>query len=366
MTKNSLIVMRDTDESLSSSEILDYAHIFEIPQVPLEAIAAWIEGAVGLASGHTRRNYRADIADFEAWRLGRQITRSLVEDYLQYRSGEDPDHDLSPTYRRRILAALRWWIRCIREQVQEAQIKSTLWPWKYELLSQLDLAAQVKGPRGQRKEAARAGRHLKDEEALGLLETCLQDPDEKHGARDLAMIAVAIAAGPRVHETVGIALADIREETDAEGLAYRINVIGKGDKQGDLLIVGIAAHSLKQWLDLRGNEPGGVFCPINRWGRFRKVKGGEALKAMTTEAARLILAERCAQAGINKRTTWHDFRRTLIGNLIRQDIGVAQRTARHANVTMTAKYDRRPDEEEKQALRKELDRLQQSGARRRV
>jgi hypothetical protein len=98
-----------------------------------------------------------------------------------------------------------------------------------------------------------------------------------------------------------------------------------------------------------------VFCPINRWGRFRKIKGGEALKAMTTGAARLILAERCIQAGITKRTTWHDFRRTLIGNLIRQGIGIAQRTARHDNVIMISKYDRRPDKEAKEALRKELD-----------
>jgi site-specific recombinase XerD len=128
--------------------------------------------------------------------------------------------------------------RCIREPVQETQIQSTLWPWKYELLSQLDLAAQVKGARGQRKEAAQAGRNLSDEEALSLLETCLRDPDEKHGVRDLAMIAVAITAGPRVHETVGIVLADVSKETDANGLAYRINVIDKGDKQGDLLIVG--------------------------------------------------------------------------------------------------------------------------------
>jgi hypothetical protein len=58
---------------------------------------------------------------------------------------------------------------------------------------------------------------------------------------------------------------------------------------------------------------------------------------MSTGAARLILAERCTQAGITKRTTWHNFRRTLIGTLIPQDIRIAQRTARHANVTMTAK-----------------------------
>ena len=104
-----------------------------------------------------------------------------------------------------------------------------------------------------------------------------------------------------------------------------------------------------------------MFCPVNRWGHFRKVKGGKALKAMTTEAARLILAERCIQAGITKRTTWHDFRRMLIENLIKQDIGIAQRTARHAIGTMTAKYDRRPDEKAKKALRKELDRMQRSG-----
>ena len=129
-------------------------------------IAGWIAQAVGLASGHTRRNYQADIVDFEDWRKGRQVTRGLVEEYLQHRGDPGAQHELSPTYRQRILAALRWWIRCIREQVQETQIQSALWPWKYELLSQLDLAAQVKGPRGQRKEAARAGRHISDEEAL--------------------------------------------------------------------------------------------------------------------------------------------------------------------------------------------------------
>jgi len=77
---------------------------------------------------------------------------------------------------------------------------------------------------------------------------------------------------------------------------------------------------------------------------------------MSSGAARLILAERCAQAGITKRTTRHYFRRAFIGNLIPQDIGIAQRTARHANVTMTVKHDRSPDKQAKEALRKELNR----------
>ena len=85
MLNNSLVVTRVTGESMSSSETLEYARIFEIPQVPPEVIAGWIAKAVGLASEHTRRNYLADIADFEDWRKGRQVTRGLVEEYLQHR-----------------------------------------------------------------------------------------------------------------------------------------------------------------------------------------------------------------------------------------------------------------------------------------
>jgi site-specific recombinase XerD len=82
---------------------------------------------------------------------------------------------------------------------------------------------------------------------------------------------------------------------------------------------------------------------------------------MTTEAARLILVERCEQAGIDKVTTWHDFRRTMIGNLIdEEDIKIAQRAARHANVSQTAAYDRRPEEEMRRALRRQADRLRRA------
>ena len=146
MLNNSLIVTRTTDESLSSSDTLDYARIFEIPQATRSDCKLDCTGSrVGvrahvpeLSGGYNR---------LRGWRKGRQITRGLVEGYLQQRGGPGAEYELSPSYRRRILAALRWWIRCIREQVQERHIRSALWPWKYELLSQLDLAAQVKGPR---------------------------------------------------------------------------------------------------------------------------------------------------------------------------------------------------------------------------
>ena len=129
------------------SELLIMPRIFEIPQVPPEVIAGLIAQAVGLASEHTRRNYRTDIADFEAWRKGRQVTRGLVEEYLQFRGGAGADHEfvahVPPAHPG--CAAL---VDSLHPGNKSRRRRSnrTLWPWKYELLSQLDLAAQVKGP----------------------------------------------------------------------------------------------------------------------------------------------------------------------------------------------------------------------------
>jgi hypothetical protein len=51
----------------------------------------------------------------------------------------------------------------------------------------------------------------------------------------------------------------------------------------------------------------------------------------------------------------------MIGNLIEEeDIKIAQRAARHANVSQTAAYDRRPEEEMRRALRRQADRLRRA------
>jgi site-specific recombinase XerD len=65
-------------------------------------------------------------------------------------------------------------------------------------------------------------------------------------------------------------------------------------------------------------------------------------RRLTDEAVRYILQSRATQADI-KHTSPHDLRRTFVSNLLDAgaDIVTVQKMAGHANVTTTARYDRR-------------------------
>ena len=68
--------------------------------------------------------------------------------------------------------------------------------------------------------------------------------------------------------------------------------------------------TVADWLAVRGDDPGPLFYAIRRGGHVQAGQG------VTTEALAQMLAKRCEQAGIAKRTTWHDFRRTVAGDLL--------------------------------------------------
>ena len=99
-------------------------------------------------------------------------------------------------------------------------------------------------------------------------------------------------------------------------------------------------ESLRSWLHARaqagaGASAGPLFLPMVKGGRIR-------LGRLDSRTVLDIAQKRARQAGV-KHLTPHDFRRTMIGDLLDAgaDISTVQRLAGHAQVTTTARYDRR-------------------------
>ena len=171
------------------------------------------------------------------------------------------------------------------------------------------------------------------------------------GTRDAAIVALLYVGGLRRAE---IALLDI---ADYEATSGALKVRGKGDKERLVYVAGGAGEALDEWLAWRGesgwaeheSETQGMangktasaengealFCPILKSGRLVR-------RRLTDQAIYNILKKRALQGGVVHFSP-HDLRRTFVGDLLDRgvDIVTVQQLAGHANVSTTAKYDRR-------------------------
>lgn len=190
-------------------------------------------------------------------------------------------------------------------------------------------AVSVGGVKGQ---TLPAGRHIPVGEVLALLNTCGRDPA---GRRDAAIIALLYGCGLRRAELTGLDMADY------DPTAGELKIRGKGNKQRVVPVVNGAAAALAAWLKVRGDAPGPLFHGLGN-----RSDGGR----LTTQAIFAMLKTRAATAGI-KTLSPHDFRRTFVGELLDRgaDIATVQKLAGHANVTTTARYDRRGEQVKRRA-----------------
>jgi len=193
---------------------------------------------------------------------------------------------------------------------------------------------QVKAARGERLPAGRA---LSIGEATALLDTCANDTTTA-GARDAAIIGLLYGAGLRRAEAVGL------DREDYDPATGELRVRGKGNKQRLLYVTNGAGTAMGDWLQLRGDEPGPLFWPVNRGGHWER-------RRMSGQAIYDMLRKRAEQAGATNLSPM-DFRRTFIGDLLDNgtDIVTVQHLAGHANITTTAQYDRRPEETKRAAM----------------
>ena len=184
---------------------------------------------------------------------------------------------------------------------------------------------------------AERGRALSGDELQRLFVVCAKDITPA-GCRDAALLAILYGCGLRRSEAVALDISDYAQETGA--ITVRS---GKGRKARVTYVPEGARPALAAWLRLRRTDAGALFCPVNKGGKIFH-------RRMTDQAIRKILIKRGAEAGLASFTP-HDLRRTMIGDLLDAgaDISTVQRLAGHANVTTTARYDRRGESAKKRA-----------------
>lgn len=234
----------------------------------------------------------------------------------------------APASRNKILAALKG--------VAEAA-------YKQDVIT-ADTYQKIKLCKGVRGSREQAGRAIEPWEYEAVIKACCHDTTPA-GARDAAMIAIAYYTGCRRAELAGMRYQDMRQANPEH---TEIQIIGKGDKERTLDIDNGALHALRDWLSLRGADPGPMFYAIDKAGHILAGHG------LGTTSLHEMLGKRVKEAALPNALRWHDLRRTVASELIDAgvDYGTVGKILGHAQINTTARYDRRKDDARRAGIRK--------------
>lgn len=149
------------------------------------------------------------------------------------------------------------------------------------------------------------------------------------GQRDAALLAVLYAGGLRRAEAVGLDLEAWNRES------CELRVLGKGNKERAVFIGNGAALALRDWIAIRGAEPGPLFRPVTKHGKIVPSR-------MSTQAVFEICRRRAEEARVPAFSP-HDLRRSCASDLLDagEDLATVQRHLGHSSPVITARYDRR-------------------------
>ena len=256
---------------------------------------------------------------------------------------EVPWHQLQPGHVIALVAALRedgyapntssLYVNAIRGVTNEA--------WRQSLISHEHLLKMrsVKPIAGTR---LGKGKNIRRTLIRELMDVCAADP-RPQGRRDAAIIAILYGSGMRKSESVNLDLAQI------DFAERSLQVTGKGNKQLIKYAPTWAFTVLNDWLELRRScLPEGQSDDAFLFNRIRR--GSHITRdRITKHAIYFIAKQRGRQIGMDIMP--HDFRRSFITRVIEEhDLSIAQKLAHHTNISTTASYDMRGENERRRAI----------------
>lgn len=240
-------------------------------------------------------------------------------------------------------ATVNRYLVAVRRVIKEA--------WRHHLITaeEYQRATDVQSVSAQRLPT---GRELESDEIKNLIQVCLEDQDNPTlGIRDAAIISLMYSSGLRRAEVVTLDVEDIDLKHG------ELRVIGKRNKERRAYLAKGAIRAIEKWLQERGKSPGPLFYSVNKGGNIIKTRSERLSKQEKLQGiepkdiiARLsdqtiyhIIDKRATEAGLLKKTTPHDMRRTFVSDLL--DVGVdlatVSKMAGHEDTNTTKRYDRR-------------------------
>lgn len=180
--------------------------------------------------------------------------------------------------------------------------------------------------------------YLTPKELQALLDA--PDPETREGIRDRAMLQVAVCAGLRVSELIGLHLSDVALPS------MDIRVRGKGRRERAIPLWKVTATALRAWLAIRGTAPvPEVFIntrsePLSRWGFAYVLK------------RHVQTAQRHRPSLSRKQVSPHVLRHTCAMMVLQatQDIRKVSLWLGHANQATTEIYTRADPTEKLEAI----------------
>ena len=195
-------------------------------------------------------------------------------------------------------------------------------------------ASRLKAVRGS---TLPAGRVLKPGEIKALFESCNAD-ESPAGPRDASVLGLMFGAGLRRQEVVDLDLGDFDPETG------ELTVAGKGAKEREGFTDNGVLDALLDWLEIRGEESGPLFLPINKAGELGTGR-------MSAQAIYNLLAKRARESKVLNLSP-HDLRRSFATMLLENgaDLATVASLMGHASADTTRRYDRRDAKAKKRAV----------------